>query len=120
VVELSGSFVLSYKPSESSLIQAEKRLQAAERGFSRTGYAAKVIVGGAIADSAPTPEPCVRLSPHVALQSTGHCHWHRWMTRTCLAKSVYRYVCGHGCPQTYSWAACFIAVAFVVECDPAS
>jgi hypothetical protein len=34
VVELSGSFVLSYKPSESSLIQAEKRFQAAEReGF---------------------------------------------------------------------------------------
>jgi hypothetical protein len=43
------------------------------------------MVGGAIADSAPTTEPRVRalrqaqdrLSPHVALQSTGHCHWHR-------------------------------------------
>jgi hypothetical protein len=52
------------------------------------------MVGGAIADSAPTPEPRVRalrralrqaqdvaqdrLSPHVALQNAGHCHWHHW------------------------------------------
>jgi len=43
------------------------------------------MVGGAIADSASTTEPRVRalrqaqdrLSPHVALQNAGHCHWHR-------------------------------------------
>jgi hypothetical protein len=28
----------------------------------------------------------VGLSPHTALERQGHCHWHRWMTRTCLPK----------------------------------
>ena len=69
------------------------------------------MVGGAIADSAPTTEPNV-----IAFPSYGSSEY-RPLSLAPLddpdvlaeAKSVYRYVCGHDCPQTYSWAACFIA-----------
>jgi hypothetical protein len=39
-----------------------------------------IMVGGAVAHPAATPEPDVRLSPHPALQKTGSCHEYlvRW------------------------------------------
>jgi len=40
--------------------------------------AAQVMVGGAIADPAPTTERSVKLSLHSAPEYPGHCHWHSY------------------------------------------
>jgi hypothetical protein len=74
------------------------------------------MVGGAIADSIPTPEPREGAFPSFGSSGCGPLSLAPLDDPDVLAeaKSVYRYVCGHDCPQTYSWAACFIAGSLCV------
>lgn len=65
------------------------------------------MVGGATADSAPTTEPNV-----IAFPSYGSSEYRPLslaplddvdvLDEAQTGKSMYRYVCGHDCPQTYS------------------
>jgi len=42
-----------------------------------TKHPSLIAVGGAVAHPAAVSEPCVRFSPHTALQTIGSCHEHR-------------------------------------------
>lgn len=75
------------------------------------------MVGGAIADSIPTPEPREGAFPSFGSSGYGPLSLAPLDDPDVLdeaQKARDRYVCGHGCPQTSSWAACFIAGSLCV------